>query len=56
MKSSISVVGQGFVGGSVTAGFSKTYDINACDISGKFSDSATNCLYNFIYEESIILL
>lgn len=43
MKSSISVVGQGFVGGSVTAGFSKTYDINACDISGKFSDSATNC-------------
>ena len=41
MKKSIAVIGQGFVGGSLTAGFSKTYDINACDISGNFSEHAT---------------
>ena len=41
MKKIIGVIGQGFVGGSLTAGFSKTYDVNACDISNKFSDHAT---------------
>ena len=41
MKKIVSVIGQGFVGGSVTEGLANTYDIYACDISGKSSPSAT---------------
>tara|TARA_Y100000310_G_scaffold344427_1_gene457131 strand:+ start:4966 stop:5889 length:924 start_codon:yes stop_codon:yes gene_type:complete len=42
MKKTIGVIGQGFVGGSVTEGLASTYYVYACDISGKFSQSATS--------------
>ena len=40
MKKQIGVIGQGFVGGALTAGMSHVYNVHACDIAGIYSEHA----------------
>jgi UDPglucose 6-dehydrogenase len=40
MKKLIGVIGQGFVGGALTAGMTHAYNVHTCDISSRYSEYA----------------